>query len=192
MNQNHLIVLAKNPVLGKVKTRLAATIGKEKAIKIYQELLRYTCDICSKVNGEKTVFYSDFIPKKDIWTAACFNQSLQKGTNLGERMQKAFATIFEKGTNKVVIIGTDCMEINTEIINEAFEKLTHHDIVLGPALDGGYYLLGMNKRHDTLFENINWSTETVLKETVSAIENQDLSFTFLPVLNDIDEEKDLP
>ena len=189
--ENQLIIFAKNPVLGKVKTRLAATVGNEKALAIYKELLNHTCDISSKANAKKTVFYSDAIEKEDLWSKADFNQSLQNGEDLGARMSNAFKEVFSECDGKVIIIGTDCKELSTEIIDQAFNALQYVDIVLGPALDGGYYLIGMKSLEEVLFTNIDWSTSAVLEQTVGKINTQKLSFLLLKVLSDIDTEEDL-
>lgn len=188
---NQLIIFAKNPVLGKVKTRLAATLGNEKALEVYKELLAHTCDISSKVNAQKVVFYSDFIEKDDLWGKADFDQAIQNGEDLGKRMSNAFKEVFNTFDGKVIIIGTDCKELSTEIIDQAFNALEFVDIVLGPALDGGYYLIGMKSLNENLFENIAWSTSTVLEQTVGQINTRKLSFLLLKALSDIDTEEDL-
>lgn len=186
---NHLIIFAKNPVLGKAKTRLATTIGKEKALLVYKELLVHSCNISSKTSAAKTVFYSDFMEKGDLWSKAGFMQSIQKGSGLGERMTIAFEETLNK--NKVIIIGTDCKELNTQILDDAFEQLEHHDFVIGPALDGGYYLLGMKKLEKDLFLDIDWSTSTVFSKTLDVIKNKKSSYYLLPTLSDIDTAEDL-
>lgn len=191
MQKDTLIIFVKNPELGKVKTRLAATLGEKKALKIYQQLLGHTCDISSKVTANKTVFYSSFIPEHDIWTDAGFEQAKQYGKDLGEKMLNAFENKFQNSHRKVVIIGSDCNELSTPIIEQAFSALDFVDIVIGPALDGGYYLLGMKELNKNLFQNIPWSTESVLEETVGRINTQKLSFLLLKTLSDIDTEEDL-
>jgi len=115
----------------------------------------------------------------------------QHGNSLGERMNNAFNNVFEKKYSKAIIIGTDCPALTEKVINDAFEKLNNYDVVIGPANDGGYYLLGMKKLHQQLFKNINWSTETVFDATINICNNLNLSYCLLPVLNDVDEEKDL-
>lgn len=184
-----LIVFIKNPLLGKVKTRLAKTAGAEKALEVYQALLRHTRAVCEVVHAETFVFYHDFINKTDEWQK--FSRRLQTGNDLGEKMSNAFAEIFASGNSRVVIIGSDCMEISPAIIQDAFDSLHQHDVVIGPAADGGYYLLGMKQVHPQLFMNKTWSTETVLQQTVADVMVLNLSYKLLPVLHDIDEEKDL-
>jgi len=186
---NQLIIFAKNPELGKVKTRLAATIGDAKALEVYKELLSYTCDISSKTNTEKVVFYSNKIEQGDLWDDAGFEQAVQQGEDLGERMANAIENKFND--NKVVIIGTDCKELTADIIDQAFKTLDFVDVVIGPAQDGGYYLIGMKSLELNLFENIHWSTSQVLDETIGKINTRKLSFLLLKTLSDIDTEEDL-
>ncbi|MFT6747867.1 MAG: rSAM/selenodomain-associated transferase 1 [Glaciecola sp.] len=186
---NQLVIFAKNPVLGKVKTRLAATVGNEKALEVYKELLSYTCNISCKVNAEKTVFYSDIIEESDLWDKAGFNQAIQLGENLGQRMFTALKNTLKD--NKVVIIGTDCKELTSDIVDQAFKALDFVDVVIGPALDGGYYLIGMKSLEENLFTDIPWSTSGVLEQTVSKMNKNQLSFLLLKTLSDIDTEEDL-
>ena len=107
-------------------------------------------------------------------------------------MKNAFVAGFETGYTSICIIGTDCYELTAEIITEAFEELESADAVIGPATDGGYYLLGMNKPHVDVFNNKKWSTETVLKETLDDFEALELIYVKLDALNDVDTEDDLP
>lgn len=187
---NHLIIFAKNPVLGKVKTRLAATIGDEKALNVYKELLQHTHDISSKVKANKVVFYSDFVKNQDLWDQAKYIKKLQKGDDLGARMSDAFERTLAEN-RKVIVIGTDCKELTPEILTQAFDTLNYVDVVIGPALDGGYYLIGMKNREEALFQNINWSTSYVLEQTIRKINTQKLSYVLLKTLSDIDTEEDL-
>ena len=188
-SENLLIIFVKKPLLGKVKTRLAKTIGNEKALHIYQFLLRYTQSICSNVNADRAIFYSDFIDNNDSWFGNKFSQI---GDSLGDKMANAFEEVFKVGYQKVVIIGSDCYELSTEIINQAFDCLANTDTVIGPAKDGGYYLLGMKDFNKTLFQNKSWSTNEVLNETINDINALNLRCHLLVTLSDIDEEKDLP
>ena len=188
--KNALIIFTKNLVFGKVKTRLAATIGNHEAFEIYQQLTRHTYFITNKLSCSKTVFYSDKIEADDVWQND-YQKQLQLGNDLGERMLNAFKSIFQKGYTQAVIIGCDCAELSERIINNAFEGLNDYDMVIGPAADGGYYLLGMKKLHESLFKNIEWGTSDVLAETIKrCVENQ-LSYYLLQTLHDVDEESDL-
>ena len=186
-----LLIFTKNPVPGKVKTRLAATVGNDVAFSVYQQLVKHTLVITSGLPVNKFVFYSDEVEQEDVWNKKHYLKQLQQGNNLGERMNNAFASTFKKGVNKVVVIGTDCPGLDTGIIMNAFTYLDKYNVVIGPAADGGYYLLGMKQHHPQLFENIAWSTNIVFEETISKCVASHLDFWLLPVLNDIDEEKDL-
>jgi hypothetical protein len=190
MYKNSIIILIRNPILGKVKTRLARNIGAEHALKIYKYLLRYTKSVVTQVECSHLVFYSDFIEYKDIWDNDNFHKFIQSGSEFGERMYNAFK-IALKYHEKSLIIGSDCYEITPTILNNAFKQLDSYDIVIGPAEDGGYYLLGMKRLYSRLFRNKEWSTSSVLKDTINDIEKLDLSYYLLPVLSDIDEIEDL-
>ncbi len=185
-----LIIFVKNPIIGKVKTRLAAKVGDEKALQIYLELLAHTRSIVNSVAADKFIFYSDAHDNNDLWPNTIYNKKNQLGNNLGERMHNAFNELFAAGYQKVFIIGSDCLELNAAIINQGSKELETSDVVIGPARDGGYYFLGMKKIHTALFENIDWSTEKVLTQTIAVCDNKQFPYTLLPVLNDIDEEAD--
>jgi len=186
-----LIIFSKNPKAGKVKTRLAATIGNEAALTVYHQLLAHTVSIATPLPVDKFVFYSDHVIEQDIWDNSRFFKEAQKGNDLGERMQHAFQSVFQKGYGKIVIIGTDCLELTTEILVDAFSTLQLKDVVIGPAHDGGYYLLGVKELNSTLFENMSWSTDKVQKETMAKCDNLHLEYFLLPMLRDIDKEEDL-
>ena len=184
-----LIVFIKNAEKGKVKTRLANTVGDDRALKIYQALLDHTGRIAQSVDADRFLFYNDFIEKNDGWPAVHFHKLLQRGSDLGDRMKNAFRIIFQTH-KKVVIIGSDCPLLTDKIINEAFEKLDEYAFVIGPATDGGYYLLGMNQFSSAVFENIEWSTSKVLAKTIKNIEDLGKSYHLLSELSDIDTEED--
>jgi rSAM/selenodomain-associated transferase 1 len=184
-----ILIFIKNAELGKVKTRLAATLGDAAALDIYKKLLMLTQKITLSVDCQRFVYYSNFIEENDIWQELDFYKRKQTGDDLGERMKNAFAEAFETH-EKVVIIGSDCAELNAEIVNAAFAKLDSHDFVIGPAHDGGYYLLGMNSFQPTVFDNIIWSSEEVFSATIAAIHALNKSVALLPMLNDLDNEAD--
>ncbi|GGG40479.1 TIGR04282 family arsenosugar biosynthesis glycosyltransferase [Bizionia arctica] len=184
-----LIIFTRNPELGTCKTRLAKTIGDEAALKIYKHLLQHTVDITEKVKADKVVFYSEHIHKNDIWNDDTFIKKLQQGNDLGIKMKNAFTDLFTSGYEKIMIVGSDILDLKTEHITDAFLKLDSHDVVLGPALDGGYYLLGMKQLHLNIFENKVWGTETVLESTLKDLEH--LNVFQLETLNDIDTFEDM-
>jgi uncharacterized protein len=191
MNSNLLMVFVKNPELGKVKTRLAKTLGNEKALQVYLNLMDYTLSLCSSLKSDKAVFYSNNLIENDVWAKENFIQKVQQGDELGERMLHAFEFAFAQGYTKVLIIGSDCLDLSQDILNKAFEELNSNDVVIGPALDGGYYLLGMNQLYTKLFTNKVWSTENVLNDTLKDASALNLSCKLLPALSDIDLEPHL-
>jgi len=189
MGKSVLIVFQKNEILGKVKTRLAASIGNEKALEVYQLLIQHTYSILHQTDVKCMVFYSDYIPETK--SNLDFDYRLQIGIDLGERMKNAFATVFNEGYDQAVIIGTDCAELNLDHLRQAFLKLKQYDTVIGPALDGGYYLLGMNSLIPELFSNISWSSGQVLQQSISKLKLLNRSVTLLESLSDIDRIEDL-
>ena len=187
--KNALIIFARKPELGKVKTRLAVTIGNNKALDIYSKLLIHTRALVKETNAETFIFLTE--PTLDnFWDT--FSCELQIGDTLGDKMQHAFKLIFEKNFQKCIIIGSDCPKLSADIVNTAFNKLENHDTVIGEAQDGGYYLLGTKHLIPALFKNKQWSTSNVYSQTILDFKNEKLSYSTLPVLNDLDEEKDIP
>ena len=188
-NKNALIIFARKPELGKVKTRLAATIGNKKALEIYIKLLTHTRTIAEAANAEPFVFLTE-TTENNFWDT--FSCELQLGNTLGERMLDAFSFILKKNYNKCIIIGSDCPKLSVEIVNTAFNYLDENDAVIGAAQDGGYYLLGIKKLIPALFRNKEWSTSNVFSQTIFDFENEKISYRTLPTLHDLDEEKDIP
>lgn len=186
-----IIIFTRNPELGKCKTRLAKTIGTEAALNIYKHLLEHTAQITASVNVDKFVFYSEQIVQDDLWNAAIFNKKLQQGQNLGDRMEHAFLDLFQQGYNKIVIIGSDLLDINADMINQAFHKLNNNEVVFGPAKDGGYYLLGLSKMQPCIFRNKPWSEANLLEVTLKELGLKNVSLTLLKTLNDIDTFEDI-
>ena len=189
MSKNLLLIFTRNSELGKVKTRLAKTVGDETALKIYIFLLQKTREVSLKVSSDKAIYYSVKIRENDIWDANSYQKHLQMGDDLGVRMQHSFQNSFKDGYQKVVIIGSDLYDLTPEIIENSFTQLDTSDVVLGPAKDGGYYLLGMKKLHPTIFQNKEWGTATVLKETLEDLKDKKVSL--LEELNDVDVYEDI-
>ena len=189
MPKNLLLVFTRNPELGKVKTRLAKTVGNATALKIYIFLLKRTRDIAVKVAADKAVYYSVKIRENDIWDASIFQKHQQVGEDLGIRMLHAFKNGFKAGYEKVMIIGSDLYDLTAETIENAFIALENNEVVIGPAEDGGYYLLGMNSLEEKVFKNKDWGTETVRKDTLEDL--KDKKVFLLGELNDVDVFKDI-
>ena len=191
MSINHLIIFVKNPELGKVKTRLARTIGDEKALYIYKLLLEQTFQVTLPVLADKKLYYSEFVQNMDQFNDLVYEKHIQSGDGLGDKMYNAVKHSFGEWAGKVVLIGSDCFELNSGIIEEAFKALEENDYVLGPAKDGGYYLIGMKELNLEIFQNKEWSSENVFLDTLLDIKNQDKSHYLLPTLSDVDIEEDL-
>ena len=189
MPKNLLLVFTRNPELGKVKTRLAKTVGNATALKIYIFLLERTRDIAVKVAADKAVYYSVKIRENDIWDASIFQKHQQVGEDLGIRMLHAFKNGFKAGYEKVIIIGSDLYDLTSETIENAFIALENNEVVIGPAEDGGYYLLGMNSLEEKVFKNKDWGTETVRKDTLEDL--KDKKVFLLGELNDVDVFEDI-
>lgn len=184
-----MLIFTRNPELGKVKTRLAATIGDENALEIYNYLLLHTKNIVCKIEADKRVLYSENIQENDIWDKLIFDKKLQNGNDLGEKMKNAFDDGFKEEYEKIIIVGSDLNDLEVSDIENAFAELEKNEVVIGPAEDGGYYLLGLKFIPNGIFSNKNWSTETVLKETLEEI--QHLKYSLLKTKNDIDTIEDI-
>lgn len=130
-SKNLLLIFTRNPKLGKVKTRLAKTIGDEAALDVYKHLLNHTKQVTKNLSCDKAVYYSVKVRENDIWDATTYQKHLQNGNDLGIRMLNAFQQAFSTGYEKVVIIGSDLPDLTSEHINEAFEKLNSNDVVMG-------------------------------------------------------------
>lgn len=189
--ENALIIFVRNLENGKVKKRLAKSIGDDKSLEVYQYLLKYTKDITVSRKCSLFVFYSNYIHIGDVFDDHVFSKHIQEGNDLGERMMNAFKSVYDLGCKNVCIIGSDCYELQTEILNEAFEKLHQNDVVIGPSADGGYYLFGMNKLFPDFFADKDWGTSTVLDDTFETINKLGLTFSELATLCDIDTIDDL-
>lgn len=188
MKKDRILVFQRKALLGKVKTRLAAGVGEHRALEIYRYLVEHTHRVVSSTKLPVGLFVdeelSEEVPPFAQWMC------LQQGKDLGEKMANAFQKSAELGAERMVLIGTDCPSLSSDLLTQAFEDLTQADLVLGPASDGGYYLVGMKQLQPTLFEGIAWSTSTVLFETLKRAESVGLSVRLLPVLDDVDTAAD--
>lgn len=188
IHSNALIIFLRSPEEGKVKTRLAKTVGAAKALSIYRQLLSITFDQIQNLDCTVYLYFFPYIDRSFLEKTP-FIGRLQKGSDLGLRMRQAFQDVLQSHQH-VLLIGTDCPYITKTLLEEAFIQLQNHDIVLGPATDGGYYLIGLHQMHDRIFAGIDWSTEHVLSQTLQAVEDMNLSFSLLPEHHDIDHEDD--
>jgi rSAM/selenodomain-associated transferase 1 len=188
-SKSALIIFARNPELGKCKTRLAKTIGDENALAIYKILLHHTVKISKDLNVDKYVYYSNSTSKNDAWNQETFRKKNQEGEDLGRRMENAFLDLFTAGYEKVIIIGSDMYDLNKADLENAYSCLENDDVVIGPAIDGGYYLLGMKKLYPLVFKNKTWGTNTVFEDTMADL--FDTSICKLEERNDIDVYEDI-
>ncbi|MGH7569833.1 MAG: TIGR04282 family arsenosugar biosynthesis glycosyltransferase [Gemmatimonadales bacterium] len=191
---NVLGVFVKAPVAGRVKTRLAAEIGPLRATALYRRLGSQVVRALAGEEFETVVWYA---PRRDGRLVRAWLKGLgvsrfraQSGGDLGNRLRGAFATHFCEGARRVVVIGSDCPGVDRRVIEEAFAALDAHDVVLGPARDGGYYLIGMKALHELLFRGIHWSSRSVLAETQTVVGALGLSCFSLRPLRDVDTVTD--
>lgn len=185
-----LIVMAKPPIKGKVKTRLAATVGEDEALRIYEALLTVTKQLVSAWEGPLYIWHdADALPVPG-WESVRASHYLQEGSDLGERMASALETVLDTH-RAAMIIGTDCPAITPEHLDEAALQLESSDVVIGPAVDGGYYLLGLKEFSPSLFSDMPWSTDQVLQATIYRCQALHLTVHEGPVLRDVDTEGDL-
>jgi uncharacterized protein len=186
---DRLIVMTKYPEPGKTKTRLIPALGAIGAAQVHRQLGQQTLQQVRAFNPE--IHYAGgTLSLMQQWLGD-FKFVLQGEGDLGDRMSQAFDQGFQASGDPIVMIGTDCPGINASLIQDAFTMLFNHDLILGPAHDGGYYLIGVRAYYPQLFKNILWSTETVLEKTLEiAIESQ-ISYDLLPPLSDIDRPEDL-
>ena len=188
MSKKLIIIFVKNIKLGKVKTRLAKTIGSEDAFKVYKALVDVTEDVTSTIQIDKRIYFSDAIIEEK-WPAVF--KTTQSGNDLGDRMKNAFQEGFNDGYESIVLLGSDLPNISSNTINKGLNALDKTEIVFGPAEDGGYYLIGMRKPHAFVFEDKPWSDSKLLEITLNELKNKNIDVSLLETLNDIDTFEDL-
>ncbi len=190
-NKSILIVFVKNLIAGKVKTRMAKTLGDAKTLEIYKDMLLKIKEVIKFLPFEKAIFYSDEIDNNDIWENDIYQKYQQEGDDIGVRMHNAFEKMYNKGYGKITLIGSDCYQLTSSIVMASFRFLNDHEVVIGPAQDGGYYLIAMKGLYNGLFEDKDWSTDKVLKQTKEYLIKYNIKHTFVTELNDLDDEEDL-
>lgn len=211
MIKKRLIIFTRYPVPGKTKTRLIPALGEQGAVDLHSRMAEYTLlnllTLCLDQSLEIGIYYSggDRALMQNwlnpIISSFCEHHShsrinpisyhAQIGEDLGKRIQRAFEDGFNHKIEKMIIIGTDCPDLNQNLIEEAFWALNSQDVVLGPANDGGYYLIGLSQSFPMLFNHIDWGSDRVLAQTKKIIEQEKLSVYDLPVLTDVDRPDDL-
>ena len=188
MTDTLVIVFVKNIKLGTVKTRLAKTIGDIGAFEVYSELVKITEKVTVNLDYDKRIHFSEAVVSskwKDDY------KTVQNGDDLGERMLNAFKEGFDAGYKKIVLIGSDLPYIDAAHIKKGIEALDSSEVVFGPAEDGGYYLIGLQKLIPEIFIDKSWSQPNLLKETLQELQKLKVSVSKLDTLNDIDTYEDL-
>lgn len=197
MNRELLIVFTRYPEPGKTKTRLIPLLGAEGAAILHRQMAEHTLAQVRELRRENPLsvevhFTGGNQQFMQNWLGSNFILRSQQEGDLGCRMASAFQTAFSNGQSRVAIIGTDCPALSANILAQAFAVLSQHDLVLGPAQDGGYYLIGLRQFIPELFAGINWGTSEVLQKTADIAQKLDLKVTYLPLLADVDRPSDLP
>ncbi|MFC1892751.1 TIGR04282 family arsenosugar biosynthesis glycosyltransferase [Chloroflexota bacterium] len=193
-NKASLVIFARYPEKGRVKTRLAKTLGAEKATEFYrlcaEHLFRETEKLPPEI--ERYLYYDGVENEKELreWAGGSLAYCAQVAGGLGQRLENAFSAQFSWGAERVVAVSSDVPDISSSIISEAFRLLEGHEMVIGPCHDGGYYLIGMNRMHREIFKGIPWSTGRVYAQTLAKINQLAISLRRLPRLRDIDTGDD--
>lgn len=192
----HLIIFTRYPEPGRTKTRLIPALGEVGAAKLHQQMAEYTIAQGRELRkildlSVEIRFIGGNTQKMQQWLGEDVSYKDQGEGDLGVKMERSLIESFNQLHKQVIIIGTDCPSINYQLLSTAFEKLNDDDLVIGPAVDGGYYLIAMKQIIPQIFKNIPWGTDQVLIETIKAAKPQNLSIGYLPTLNDIDRPEDL-
>lgn len=199
--QNLVILFTRYPVAGKCKTRLIPALGAEGAVRIHQQLVSHMLrEINTFISSQKTTEFAlyhdaDSLQQMQNWLGRTYTYKKQQGDNLGQRMAAALIHGISRKKSSI-LVGSDCPGINSSILNEGFDALKQNDIVLGPAYDGGYYLIGVSRTIQPaackqIFEQIPWGTDTVLPKTLAQTQKLGLRHHLLSRLHDIDIPEDL-
>jgi uncharacterized protein len=194
---DRLIIFTRYPEPGKAKTRLIPALGDVAAADLHRQMTEQTLDRVKLLQqshpvGVEVWFAGGDRDRMQTWLGADLQYQLQPEGDLGSRMAQAFQVGFDRGVKASIIVGTDCPELTVEILTAAFQALQQTDLVLGPATDGGYYLIGLRRSAPELFESIAWSTDRVFQQTVDIASKLNLSLSCLPMLADVDRPEDLP
>ncbi len=191
-----LIVFARFPEAGHTKTRLIPALGADRAAQLQEALTHRTLKVARRLcvhrscDLEVRFFGGDINQMKSLYGAE-LRFAPQLGAGLGERLEQSIDAAFCEGAKRVLVIGTDCPEIETDLLSEAFDALTRSDVALGPALDGGYYLIGLNGNRPELFQRIDWGTDQVLRQTIDKARRMHCKMHLLKPLSDVDYPEDL-
>jgi len=196
MRDRSLVLLfLKSPEKGRVKSRLAKVIGEDRALEIYKRLV---CDTLDKLDSNDKHFKICFYPPESDevvrdWLGDSYSYRPQYGNDLGERMHNAFVEAFSTGREKVLLIGSDIPGLSVSLIDEAFISLDSNGAAIGPANDGGYYLIGFNRPAflPGIFQGIEWGTDSVYLHTMDVLKRKGTGVHVLKMLTDVDTYEDL-
>ncbi|WP_066425601.1 TIGR04282 family arsenosugar biosynthesis glycosyltransferase [Anabaena sp. 4-3] len=194
ITNQHLIIFTRYPEPGKTKTRLIPALGSVGAANLQREMTEYTISQALELQEGISIevrFAGGNLQLMQEWLGSGLLYQCQGDGDLGVRMGRSLADAFQHNAQTVVIIGTDCPEANDQILAQAFTQLQTFDLVLGPAIDGGYYLIGLRRYIPELFCNIDWGTSQVLQQTIDIANQLHISYFYLPTLADIDRREDL-
>jgi rSAM/selenodomain-associated transferase 1 len=191
-----IVVFVRYPEPGRTKTRLIPAIGAEKAAALHRFLAERVLSVIREWSGRRTVSVEIRYEGADEtrmreWMGSGLVYNVQRGSDIGERMQNAFEDAFNEKFNQVIIVGTDLPFLDSEILESALNLLNTRDLVLGPATDGGYYLIGLKAPVPLLFRDISWGTDRVLDRTVHAASSLGMTIAFARALDDVDRPEDL-
>ncbi len=194
--RERLIIFTRYPEPGKTKTRLIPALGPERAAILQQRMTEHTLAQAQLLQASSAIALEVRFTGGDrylmrSWLGTELAHRSQGEGNLGQRMTQAFQSAFRAGMQRVVIIGIDCPDLDAIILSKAFQELQQHDLVLGPATDGGYYLIGLRRFVPELFQDIAWSTDRVWQQTIAIAQQHHLSVGSLPPLDDVDRPEDL-
>ncbi|MDA0673509.1 MAG: TIGR04282 family arsenosugar biosynthesis glycosyltransferase [Cyanobacteria bacterium] len=194
--KNCLILFTRYPIVGTTKTRLIPHLGAEQAADLQRQMTEYMVDMTSPLRRSDrctmAVYFTDSsLSQMQAWLGPQLTYRPQQGRDLGQRLHHAFSHSFGAGFERVVVTGSDCPAITPDHVEQAFHQLGNHDLVLGPALDGGYYLVGLSRRCAELFQGITWGSDQVFAQTVAIAQRLNLAWTALEPLRDIDRPEDL-
>ena len=195
--QQHLIIFTRYPEPGKTKTRLIPALGTVGAANLQRQMTEYTISQVKELQkvievSSQVRFAGGDLQLMQDWLGTDLVYQPQGDGDLGLRMRRSLYDGFQCHAKKVVIIGTDCPGLNFQILTQAFEVTHKVDLVIGPAIDGGYYLIGLRRFIPELFINIDWGSSQVLHQTVEIANQLNLSYHYLPQLTDVDRPEDLP
>lgn len=191
-----LTIFTRYPEPGHTKTRLISVLGEEGAARLQKELTEKTIQkidqLAPNSHFEPVIYFQggDLVSMQN-WLGPERHYKLQAHGSLGEKLKRCFDEAFTAGAQRVVTIGCDCPDLNKVHIGRAFDALYMKDLVLGPATDGGYYLIGLQRPLDALFENIPWGTDKVFNVTVCRAQQLGVSIEILEELPDVDRPEDL-